>query len=269
MGGEATPSISALALCWRIDRSDGAGLALTSHDQDLLHGGVSYRAEAGMLPSAISKNAGVEPTSGEVAGALRTDALTEQDLALGRWDQSRLRLIAADWSDPAIEAIHLGDGELGEVSTDGGSFSVELRGAASRLAGPVCPSTSPECRAQLGDKSCRIDLAGRRVRASVLALDGATILLDRELDERHLFGRLRYLSGANCGLSTIVLAVSGGQVSVRDLPRADIEPGCVIEVREGCDKRFETCGTRFNNAVNFRGEPHLPGNDLLTRYPGA
>ncbi|MBN8804942.1 MAG: phage BR0599 family protein, partial [Sphingopyxis terrae] len=27
--------------------------------------------------------------------------------------------------------------------------------------------------------------------------------------------------------------------------------------------------SRFSNAVNFRGEAHLPGNDLLTRYPGG
>jgi hypothetical protein len=29
-----------------------------------------------------------------------------------------------------------------------------------------------------------------------------------------------------------------------------------------------TCGGRFGNALNFRGEPYLPGIDLLTRYPG-
>jgi uncharacterized phage protein (TIGR02218 family) len=56
---------------------------------------------------------------------------------------------------------------------------------------------------------------------------------------------------------------------VRDLPRGAVEAGCRVELRDGCDKRFETCVTRFGNAVNFRGEPHLPGNDLLTRYPGA
>jgi hypothetical protein len=48
-----------------------------------------------------------------------------------------------------------------------------------------------------------------------------------------------------------------------------VEIGCIIELREGCDKRFETCVTRFANAENFRGEPHLPGTDLLTRFPGA
>jgi len=80
---------------------------------------------------------------------------------------------------------------------------------------------------------------------------------------------LRYLSGANCGLASVIMGAAGSLVSVRDLPRAPVEPGCRIELREGCDKRLETCRDRFGNAVNFRGEPHLPGADLLTRYPGA
>jgi uncharacterized phage protein (TIGR02218 family) len=133
----------------------------------------------------------------------------------------------------------------------------------------VCPKTSPECRASLGDKSCRVDLVGRTVRARVVACNGGELQLDRVLDDRFLFGRLRYLSGANCGASSVMLAVDGDVVRVRDLPRASVLAGSTVELREGCDKRFETCVRRFANAANFRGEPHLPGNDLLTRYPGA
>jgi len=77
------------------------------------------------------------------------------------------------------------------------------------------------------------------------------------------------MSGANCGLTSVILTAEGATVQVRDLPPATVETGCVVELREGCDKRFDTCVSRFANAVNFRGEPHLPGNDLLTRYPGA
>ena len=47
------------------------------------------------------------------------------------------------------------------------------------------------------------------------------------------------------------------------------ESKLAVELGEGCDKRLATCSQRFDNAANFRGEPHLPGNDLLTRYPGA
>ena len=77
------------------------------------------------------------------------------------------------------------------------------------------------------------------------------------------------MSGANCGATTVILSVAGDTIRVRDFPKAAVASGCSVELREGCDKRFDTCVTRFGNAANFRGEPHLPGNDLLTRYPGA
>ncbi|MFL6789431.1 MAG: phage BR0599 family protein, partial [Sphingomicrobium sp.] len=56
---------------------------------------------------------------------------------------------------------------------------------------------------------------------------------------------------------------------LRTAPSSAVAIGTPLEIIEGCDKRLETCSARFANAANFRGEPHLPGNDLLTRYPGA
>lgn len=260
---------SAIAFTWRIERRDGAGIALTSHDGALLRGRVEYRPDPGVMPSAITRKLGLEPNSGEVAGALSAAALTETDLRLGRWDGARVALDAVDWQDDAADSQGLLHGELGAVSISGESFSAELNGAAINLGEPICPSTSPECRADFGGRQCRVDLAGRTVRANVVGSEGTTLEVDRDLDERFLFGRMRYMSGRNCGAVTVILGVSGREVRVRDLPKADVADGCILELREGCDKRFDTCVTRFGNAPNFRGEPHLPGNDLLTRYPGA
>jgi len=261
--------LTSLAFCWRIERRDGAGLALTSHDNALLIGGETIRAAPGIVPSAIIRGAGLEPHSGEVAGALTSDALNEQDLGLGRWDAARVAIFAVDWSDPDSEAIALIGGELGEVTVEGDNFSAELHGAAARLSGPMCPETSPECRAEFGDKKCRVDLAGRSIRAVVVSNEGAELMLDQALDERFLFGRARFMSGANCGAMSTIIGVDGTTIHLRDVPRMEVEAGAAIELREGCDKRFATCVGRFDNAANFRGEPHLPGNDLLTRYPGA
>ena len=84
-----------------------------------------------------------------------------------------------------------------------------------------------------------------------------------------LWGRARFLSGENTGLTSITVAVVGTRIELRDTPRAPVAAGDRIELREGCDKRFATCRARFANSANFRGEPHLPGNDLLTRFPGV
>jgi uncharacterized phage protein (TIGR02218 family) len=71
------------------------------------------------------------------------------------------------------------------------------------------------------------------------------------------------------GFRSPILAIEEGVVILRDPPRGSIEAGARLWIGEGCDKRFATCRDRFGNAANFRGEPHLPGNDLLTRYTGA
>lgn len=165
--------------------------------------------------------------------------------------------------------IKLLGGEIGGVSIDGSGFSADLRGAAARLDEPVCPSTSPECRASFGDKRCRVDLAGRTRVVTVTTASGNELTIEETIDERFVLGRARYLTGDNCGLVSTILAATGSLIQLRDLPRAALEAGCRIELREGCDKRFATCLSRFANAANFRGEPHLPGTDFLTRYPGA
>ena len=38
-----TGNVSSLSFCWRIERADGAGLALTSHDETVVRDGVEHR----------------------------------------------------------------------------------------------------------------------------------------------------------------------------------------------------------------------------------
>jgi uncharacterized phage protein (TIGR02218 family) len=42
--------------------------------------------------------------------------------------------------------------------------------------------------------------------------------------------------------------------------------GDTFTVAAGCDKQLATCRTKFSNTVNFRGFPHMPGNDFVTSY---
>lgn len=267
--GIADGELTSIALCWRLERADGAGIALTSHDRPLERGGVAYDPAPGMMPASIKRQLGLEPSSGEIAGALASAAITEEDLALGRWDGASVHLAAEDWADATAAPIKLLSGEIGGVSIHGSGFSADLRGAAARLDDAVCPSTSPECRAQFGDKRCRVDLAGRTRVVTVASVNGNELTIEEVVDEHFVLGRSRYLDGDNCGVISTILSATGSLIQLRDLPRAAVNAGCRIELREGCDKRFSTCVSRFGNALNFRGEPHLPGTDLLTRYPGA
>jgi uncharacterized phage protein (TIGR02218 family) len=266
------PAVITMALCWRLDRRDGIALGFTTHDRDLSISGLTYRAAPGMLPSAISVSDGFDVDTLDISGALTADAISADDLADGRWDGARLRIFATSWEDPGADVLPLARGELGDVGIRSDSFTAEMRGPTALLEKPVVEQTSPECRAELGDRRCRVNMADRRRHAAIVDIvDARTLRLDEEepSTNAYAYGRLRWGEGGNCGLAGAILSSNGSTIVLRDTPLHAPVIGTRVEVREGCDKNFDTCRVRFANAINFRGEPHLPGNDLLTRYPGA
>lgn len=266
------PELTTITLCWRLDRRDGVALGFTTHDRDLTIDGLPYRAAPGMLPSAISLSDGFDVDTLDIRGALTDAAISADDLAAGRWDGARVRLFAIDWTEPRGGTLMLARGELGDISVRDGGFLAELRGPTALLERPVVEQTSPECRAELGDKRCRAAMAGRRIVTRVAAVeDATTISVDGASDgiDAYAYGRLRWIDGANSGLVAAVRRSAVTTIWLREPPPHAIAIGDHVELSEGCDKAFETCRDRFANTANFRGEPHLAGNDLLTRYPGA
>jgi len=259
--------LATVALCWRIERRDGVTVGLTAHDRDLVVAGLVHRAAPGMTPSAIQRSDGLEADTMDVAGALTSAAIGERDLLGGRWDGARVMLFAVDWTDPGAR-VALGEGIIGAVELGEAGFTAELRGASAALERPVVEATSPECRAELGDRRCRVAMAARRRFARVLGCTGVRVTLDASAAGLG-GGLVRWFAGANCGLESAVAQGDGMTVTLRAAPAFVVEAGVLVELVEGCDKSLATCAGRFGNAVNFRGEPHLPGIDLLTRYPGA
>lgn len=256
-----------LALCWRLVRRDGVALGFTSHDRPLLVDGLRHAHRPGMTASAVVLGDAVAADDMEVAGALSAGALTATDLLAGRWDGAALQLYLVDWRDPDGGRQVLAQGTLGDIAVGAGSdagFLSELIGPGAALAASVVETCSPECRAELGDARCRVSLRGRERLTSVVGAEPDRVQLAGIVAGDHGQGELAVIDGPQAGLTRRLLAENAGWL-VFDEPLL-LTAGTRVHVREGCDKRFATCRDRFGNARNFRGEPHVPGGDLLTRY---
>lgn len=259
-----------LAWLWTLRRKDGVVLGFTSHDRDMERGGVTHRAAPGMVPSAISLSGSLDADTMDIKGALSSDAIKAVDLDAGRWDGAEISLHAANWEDADDAPILIANGTLGTVERKRGAFSAELKTAAHRLDASVVPATSPDCRALLGDKDCRVDMGPLTQMVRLASGAGRTVEVATAIAEgAYVFGSLRLLGGKNCGLHFPVRMQDGQRLTLaRDLPH-EVEAGTLAEIVQGCDKRMATCRSRFANAINFRGEPYLPGMDYITRYPGS
>lgn len=59
---------------------------------------------------------------------------------------------------------------------------------------------------------------------------------------------------------------STGELAFYLAPAFPLQVGARLHLYAGCDKRLDTCADKFDNAINFRGEPYIPGSDVLNSY---
>lgn len=265
-----------MCTCWRITRGDGTVLGFTDHDRALVFDSVSHEPDTGFDQSAAVAHAGLQVGGLDVTGAFASERITESDLEAGLYDNARVEAWLVNWATPSERHL-MRIGSIGEVRRAGQQFTAEVRSLSHALdqeRGRIFRAT---CDADLGDARCGVDLqsADWTASATVTETNGArritaTVPGDRPtgfFDQ----GALTFTSGANAGRTSEVLRHvrdAAGDLIELWLPMAGaILVGDGFDVSAGCDKRFSTCRDRFANIENFRGFPHMPGNDFALSYP--
>jgi uncharacterized phage protein (TIGR02218 family) len=89
-------------------------------------------------------------------------------------------------------------------------------------------------------------------------------------------GGLTFETGSNAGRTMEVLdfVADDGMTITQDIELFldmpfDVEIGDKLILYPGCDKRLSTCRDKFDNVINFVGEPVVPGADYIRKYPDA
>ncbi|MEM6475414.1 MAG: DUF2163 domain-containing protein [Pseudomonadota bacterium] len=251
---------------WRIYRRDGVMLGFTSHDRDLSFEGVVHRAAPGMIPAAIRLTSDLSDDSAEVQGALTHATIREADLSAGLFDGAAIEIGVVDWE--SLEHHILYSGQLGQIEDDRRSFRAELRSAKDVLQQDLVPRTSPTCRALFCGPGCGVSASAYTMSALVTAVDleANRVEFDTQLPGDYIDGQVRFFDGPQVGMTFGVVGANANGLTLDRQLVEGLSIGTRAQIREGCDRTLSTCNSRFSNAKNFRGEPFLPGNDLLTRY---
>lgn len=270
LAAKLSSGVTTLCHVWRVERRDGERFAFTDHDCPLAFGDLAASPLQGVSPGVIEKSVGLSVDSASIDGALSSEAISEEDLARGLWDGARVDIYRVDWAAPE-ERLHLFAGHVGEVKRGALAFEAELRGLQASLNVPVGRVFSRFCDADLGDVRCGVALEasafrGEGVIAGVLGSHAFKAMgLDDFADQWFSRGRIAWSEGGASEIATH-RAESGGAV-IELLDATPLTVGASFIVYAGCDKRLETCRTKFANVVNFRGFPHMPGNDAIQTGP--
>lgn len=274
------PAGTRLATCWKIVRTDGVIEGYTSFDRQLVIDDLSYEPASGFSASQLAADVEMSVADVEVLGAIDADGIAADALLAGVYDNAEVEMFVVDWSDLTIPRTIVRRGWTGTIGQAGPAFTAELRGLGQRIQQPVIDSYSAECRVDLFSTQCGAARASFAIDAEVTALtDGS---LGAASDNRVFFasgltkedgwfdyGELWWTSGDNKGRKTEVRAYEkeGGRIELWEPMGIGIAVGDEFTIHAGCDKTSATCQAKFSNIVNFRGEPHVPGQDAVLAYP--
>ncbi len=265
-----------LCWCWRLVRNDGQAFGFCDHDHPLVFDGLAYEPESGFESTEMTSSTGLNVDNLDAMGALVSNRLNEADLAAGLFDNAEVSIFRVNWSNPE-QRILMRRGNLGEVSRADEAFTAEVRGLAHLLNQPTGRIFQYGCDAELGGSKCGIDLEAGTYKATgtVISSEGNRSFhaggLEGFADAWFAFGKLRWLGGANAGremeVKTHRKQTASSAIGLW-LPMSEaIAPGDAFTIFAGCDKQFATCRGKFANGLNFRGFPHMPGNDFALSYP--
>lgn len=238
---------------------------------------MTFRANTGLSASQIESALGLGVGGAEAAGALTDGGLLESDLLNGLYDGASVEIWLVDWSQVDDRTL-LDVATIGEIRRGENVFSAELRSSAHVFDQQQGRAFQRGCAADLGDARCGVDLGGAAFQATgaVVSFEGGVLTLDLTASfETGFFagGALAFISGANAGARlTIKTHIQNGlraTVGLWSAPGAAVAVSDAVSLIAGCDKSPSTCRRKFDNIVNFRGFPHMPGNDRVIAYPNS
>jgi uncharacterized phage protein (TIGR02218 family) len=264
--------VTTLATCWKITLRDTTVMGFTDYDSDIVFGGVTYGAATGYKASAIQTSSQADVDNLELLGVIDQSQIVATDVQAGRWDFAQVEIFWVNYMDLTQGRLLLRKGTLGEIKRGKTMFRAELRGLSQALTQSHGRLIMPSCDADLGDARCGINLAtfpnGTRTGALTsvtsrrIFADSAIGMADGWFDG----GLIRMTSGANNTQAREVKTYlfTGGAITLQESFPYNLAVGDSYSMTAGCLKRFaEDCVAKFNNAVNFRGFPHMPGTDRM------
>ncbi|HZT61014.1 MAG TPA: DUF2163 domain-containing protein [Pyrinomonadaceae bacterium] len=255
---------------WKMTTKDGLTVAFCSHTRKLIVGSVTYLPASPFDPARVSAKVGLKPDSAETVGVL-DDVVTEADIQGGRWSGARIyTAFVVDYRDTSQGVVAERNGFVGKISIRGEQYTFEFLSLSQALSQQIGEVTSPTDRNRKPE-DLGVSMAAFTFAATVTSVtDRSTFavgLSPAKADHYFQYGRAEWQTGANAGLKMEVKDNTGNAITLTLPMRSNIATGDTLYLIAGYDGSREAARDKFAAAINFNGEPDLPGMNKVLKYP--
>lgn len=247
----------------------GAEIRVCLHTEPITFNSQVY-LPAPFTPSQMQSRAGVDADNATIRHLLSTD-ITRPQIVGGLWAGARVEVMQIDYLHPEWGYSVRRVGRIGEAGIRGVESESQFRGLMDLLSQPVGERTSTTCRYKLGESRCGVNVAAFTRTGSVTAITNrqrfTVNLSPTAADDYYKNGLITWTSGPNTGLKMETVGNTGNQIVLFAPMITNVAVGHNFSIVAGDDKTLSTCHAKFNNAINFGGEPDMPTRETIFKIP--
>lgn len=262
-----------------IIRPDGQTFGFTSADHDETIDGVVHRSSPGLQVSEIQQTSSLAVDTMSLSTLNDGTIFTKDDILADVWKNSTFVLSKYDWQGLSDGVEPVLSGVLGQPQVKRTMLIVELRDIKQYHQQTLGAPSSKTCRNRFATFDgfstwCQLEASDFTFTGEVVAVTDSGQFTANLVQAVDYFGNgvLTWDGGENAGLQAVVkdydVSTDGGEFTL-DLPMfKGIQVGDTFSVIAGCRKRREEdCAAKFDNVVDFNGEPDRPTPNEVLQAP--
>lgn len=263
-------SHTTLCVCVLITRRDDFTVAVTSADVDVSFLDTTYKSKGAVVTSNMSSTLGEITDNLDCNFLVSSDLITREQILSNLYDDANIDVWFVNYLDPSVRQ-KVFSGYIGDVSVPGDSARFSIKSQANKLERSIVDVTVATCRNKFGDTMCGYNSSSVTWSDAVVSISSDnTIVCDNtditgKAENYFAYGKVVWTSGDNEGSEMEVSSSLGSSLTLLRRPDFPVQVGDQFSVTAGCSKTPDQCRGKFNNMINFNGEPHIPGTEYLIR----
>jgi len=263
--------VTTLCRLWTITPRLRSTLHFTDHDKNVTFDGNVYISDKGFEASAVEMTLNSAASNLDIAVLFSADLLRRSDLERGLLIDAAIELRIIDYLHPEYGSVLMFAGNVASVQgPDNQSGVLTVTGNISRLSKSLTEVYQPTCRADFGDTRCGVNIASYSEAVTVTAVHSNNQAFetgDTMIVNAFKLGIMVWTTGDNTGVAQeVVTNEADGTILLFFRPPFAIQVGDTGTLYQGCLKTVAACKA-YNNILNFRGEPYVPGDDFINQPP--
>lgn len=263
---EYEKNASTLCTCLKITRTDGLVLRVTDYDENLIVDGELYEPVYSYNMSTINSSKDMSVDTLEIDAIYNPVFFNEKDIIARKLDNAKFVFFRTSFLNTTVRDT-LKSGYLGSITKTKNRLKIELRGLAQILQQSVTEFYTERCRASFGDSKCKKDKTSFTLTTTMdVVNNNASFTINSAsayASQYFQYGYIEFTNGLNKGIIREIANHNASSIETFEAFPFVISTSDTIKIVAGCDKNLSTCVNKFNNEINFRGFPFIPGPDKI------